>query len=336
VSVSDEVAQRRIAELASAGVEHGEAELGEWTLDDTAARAKLAEYRLADVDVWPCTIVEAASLLGATTIMFEPSDETLVITFDGQGLVLDGFFARSLGSRRDASARAARKLAIALDTMLERKGVTRVDIESGHERLTLDQHAWQVRPSTRSEAGTRVVAHRVGTWNELGLLRTHARHARAHLTVKRDFPTGVDIEVIAPTTPKVDSDGTRERWPIMDGERVIGWLHHGVPWSATRNSLVIVSDGVVAETLQYAGVGELVLLDVSLDKDLGERRVLRNAEFERLLTLVQVARVAHPFVAGPPSYTYTPTPAWTSSEAEAIGPVLLAGVLLIVLILILS
>lgn len=313
--MSDDIAQRHIAELASEGVAEGEGEVGEWTLDEAAARTKLAEYRLGDVDVWPCAIVEAAMLLGASTILFEPSDETLVVTFDGQPLALDGFFARSLGSRRGSDVRAARKLAIALETMLERKDVSMVEIESGQARLVLDRQAWQVRPHARSETTTRLVAHRTGTWNELSRLRTEARYARAQVTVKRDFPTGEDREVISPSTPKVDGETARERWPITDGEPPIGWLHHGEAWSKTPSSLIIVSDGVIAETMQLGGVGELVLLDVSLDKDLGENRVLRNAELERLMVRVEEARVAHPFVAGP-----RPSTSWSTARSGEVTP----------------
>lgn len=67
----DEVARRHIAVLEHEGV--SEAEVGTWTLDEEAARRKLAEYRLVDAARWLCMIVEVATLLGASTIELEPS-----------------------------------------------------------------------------------------------------------------------------------------------------------------------------------------------------------------------------------------------------------------------
>jgi hypothetical protein len=302
--MSETPSERLISALEREGVVAGEA--GAWTLDEAAARRKLAAHRLADASVWPCTIVEAASLLGALSIRFERRIDGLVIEFNGLAPPLDGLFAAVFAkTTSDPRTRAARKLAIAFETMLERAEVMSITVEAGGGRLTLT-------PDERSFAGreplghTKILVRRRLSWPELDQLATRCRYARASILVSSVSKSEAEPLALGLEQALVDAGATAKRWPIMPvmpvmpgtsepsgATKPIGWLGHR-PDAELDSQLVIVNDGVVAETLPLAGKGVVAVVECSLAKDLAESKLLRDDAFARLLAQVEAARAAHP------------------------------------------
>lgn len=320
----DEVARRHIAALEHEGV--SEAEVGAWTLDEEAARRKLAEYRLVDAARWLCMIVEVATLLGASTIELEPSFDELRIEFDGEALALDAFFARVWGGRSGSRReRAARKLAIAIEALLEDEDA-QVVIESAGGRLSLRkrERAFEATPATSPRTCLVVRRRAVSGWPELERVRVLARYARASIAIITPASSSPVLETITQGLEQalVEREASYQRWPIHEGEATIGWLGHGVPSSQAASTLIIVSDGVIAEQLPLGGKGEVVIVEASLDKDLAENHVLRNAAFDRLLALAHAARAAHPFhpvMAGSPRPIAAGQATWGQGMAPWLG-----------------
>lgn len=292
MSVSDDdVAKRHIAALERNGVVASEP--GTWTLDETAARRKLAAHRLADADVWPCTIVEAATLLGALSIRFERRVDGLTIEFNGLVPPLDGLFAAVFaGTTSDPRTRAARKLAIAFETMLERAEVSSIAIEAGSGRLTLtpDERSF----ASREPLGhTKIVVRRGLSWPELDGLALRCRYARASILMSSMAKSEAVPLALGLEQALVDTVATASRWPILAEGKAIGWLGHR-PDAALDSQLVIVNDGILAGELPLAGKGMVAVVECSLAKDLAEHKLVRNEAFEQLLAQVQAACAAHP------------------------------------------
>lgn len=334
----DEVAKRHIAALERTGVVASEQ--GTWTLDEAAARRKLAAHRLADAGVWPCTIVEAASLLGALSIRFERRIEGLAIEFNGLAPPLDGLFAAVFaGTTSDPRTRAARKLAIAFETMLERAEVTSITIEAGAGRLTLtpDERSF----TSREPLGhTKVVVRRRLSWPELDQLAARCRYARASILVSSVSKPEAEPLALGLEQALVDTGATASRWPIMLGPadasgvtKAIGWLGHR-PDAELDSQLILVNDGVVAETLPLAGKGMVAVVECSLAKDLAEHKLVRNEAFEQLLAQVRAACAAHPHVPVPKRVVPPPPPAPERSDTlrtlVALSVMVLLGVFAVV------
>lgn len=288
--------ERLIAELERGG---SESEAGAWTLDEAAARTKLAAYRLADPRVWLCTIVEAAVLLGALSIRVERSVDALRIEFNGLAPPLDGLFGAVLAGAvaNDPRTRAARKLAIAFETMLERAEVSSIVIEAGSGRLALtkDQRTFTTRePLGRSS----IVVRRAQSWPELDLLAERARYARVSISSASMIDSEAKPLSRGPEQALDDAGATHVRWPIVHEGKPIGWLGHR-PDADVDSRLAIVSDGILAELIPLQGKGEIAIVESSLAKDLGENKLLRDAALQQLLELVEAARAAHPHVPAP-------------------------------------
>jgi hypothetical protein len=309
--MSETPTERLIAALEQGG---RESEAGTWSLDEAAARRKLAEYRLADPRVWLCTIVEAAVVLGAPSIRVDRKLDGLHIAFGGLTPPLEQLFASVVGGdTSDPRSRAARKLAIAFETMLERAEVASVEVAAGGVRLTLtkDERRHESCPPTDR---TKIVVRRGLNWPEIDLLAERGRYARASIlttsvTAPEAKPLSLGLEQAL-----VDMEATHARWPIVHEGRTVGWLGHRAS-ADVGSKLVIVSAGITAELVHLRGKGEVAIVEWPLAKDLGENRVVRNEAFERVLTLVEAARTAHPRTPPP-----QPPPAREQTELRPREP----------------
>lgn len=307
------VASRLIASLEA------EAEIvdrGAFTIDQTKAREKLRDYQLADAHAWTLLVVELAALLGAKAIYFDYTTPMATkIHFRAPPLAsellaepLAGVFV-SLDDELAASERAARrawqKLAIAINALLGRAG--RIEIESldaqgrGHRaswtgdeqgRFSLDAVERDVELAgnhLRVEFGEREHAEA-----ERELLRRACR--RAHVLVmagseklsfgwKSHFESrGNDDDDEAPSVATT---------PIRDDDfRMIG-LAAQLP-TRTPARLRIQTNGVLAEELELEGWrrGFSAIADLDLARDLSQSQVLRDAAFERMLSLVRATHDA--------------------------------------------
>lgn len=270
----DETADRLIGQLER------EAELvdhGAFTIDDAAAQAKLARYRMAEPEAWACLIVEAASLLGARRISFESSLDSMRASFDGRPLAPDELFSRAAG----AGIRPERKLAIAFHTLFDALGVGTILVESGGVRVRLQPGGAVERSASGGERTTITVLGLSGTAREQALLVERCRYSP--LRVRLDH-----VDISHGLLAALQDRDVHTYAPLHDdaGE-VYGYVGAG-PRSPT---LVLLTHGVLAETPPCGGYA---VVDVSLAKDIGEREVLHDAAFAKLLARIEAGVQALP------------------------------------------
>jgi hypothetical protein len=274
------VAGRLIAELEAGG---SEARAGAFTFDEGAARRKLAEYRLADPMMWACLLAEGARALGASWIRFTDH----VIEFDGTPPNLEQLFAAAFGASDGAHARGRKKLAIALAVALEIDDVEEIRVTTAHGQLSFKGNDAATLDTSQTSPTTRIELRGYELDDELVLVRAHCRFAPFDVRIG-------DVRVSGGLRSALEELECRENsWPIMDGKRTIGL--HG--WHADEHlsdsRLILLCDGVVAEVLEFDGAGDTAIVNLPFRKDLGQSDILRDAEFERMLALVEAHRHRH-------------------------------------------
>jgi hypothetical protein len=275
--VSDEVSNRLIAELEAEAklVDHGE-----FTMDDVAARTKLARYRLADPSGWACLVVEAANLFGATRVEVFASIGQIRFVFDGEPVDGNAIFSSAAavdGADETGSRLGLRKLAIAISTLFDQFAVA-VDIESplGRVRVPL-QGPNQGSPSNERNNVFRVLGV---PQNEAVHLHERCRHSPMRIEVEyQRISYGLRSWLVERRARNITA--------IVDGERTIGY----VGWLPGESpaSIQFMTHGVATELVTTTSWEGMAIVDVPLRKDVGERAVLRDAEFERVMALVEAA-----------------------------------------------
>lgn len=298
--MSDEVSERLIAKLEA------EAKLvdrGEFTMDDVAARTKLAQYRLAEPSDWICLVVEAANLFGATRVGVVGKLAQMWIRFDGEPLDGAAIFSKAAASEdtdEPYSRLGLRNLAIAIWTLFGHYEVSAVEIESPRGRVRLHADGRTERwPGKEQTNLVRVFGLR-DSERERERLRERCRHSPMAIAVERErISFGMRRWLV--------EREARGIMPIIDGERTIGYVG-GKP-DSSRATIQLMTHGVAAEVVSASTWEGLAILDVPLAKDLGERAVLRDAEFDRVMALVEAAASRVALDAPPePIRAITPRP----------------------------
>jgi hypothetical protein len=279
--MSDSVSDRLVAQLEAQAklVDHGE-----FTMDDAAARTKLAQFRLAEPSDWVCLVVEAATAFGATRVQVIGQLTQLWIRFDGEPLDGDEIFSTSSGNE------GLRKLAIAISTLFGHYAVSAVEIESPRGRVRLHAEGRNERSASEERENLiRVLGLPEGE-RERERLRERCRYS----------PIAVDLEyerISFGLHGALVDRRARNITAIVDGEHTIGWV--GWAPGSSPAEILLLTHGVITEIVHATTWEGLAIVDVPLRKDVGERAVLRDAEFERILALVEAAAPQIPREATP-------------------------------------
>jgi hypothetical protein len=318
----DEVAGRLIADLEAGAelVDHGA-----FSIDEAMARTTLAAYRLEDPDVWACLIVEAASLLGSSWVRASVDGE-LCLEFGGEPIDADNLFTNAIASANasDPNRRAAaRKLAIAIDAVFTRYPDALVEIESRKSRVRLRADA--PNECTRGSDTHNVVRVKdVAQTQAEQLLRDRCRYSSLDFAINhRNILRGL---ISRDLRDFVVDDRCTAILAIRDEDRTIGYA--GFRGGEQPSVIELLTHGVAAERLFEPRVGFVAIVDVPLGKDIGERSVIRDAEFERILALVRATfdRIAVTNPAPAPLPSDVP-PDEARSRAILVGTAILGAVL---------
>ena len=270
-------------------------EQGQFTLDGTAARAKLADFRLADGHGWVLLVVEAANLLDATRVQFDISNAVTRAAIIGAELErdeLERIFDTVFADRGDPRIQARRCLAIACDAAASLEDRS-VKLRSKRLGLTFDGNVERepdqeeiVLPGGRIELevrdtgfGARLTT--VGPLHERGLLTTQACFSpipvdlgEARISEGFTLATGIGPRSFG------EAEGP--------GRGLIAWDGLG-----ERSGIHLVANGVMIERLPGTNwkPNVVALVDASAAKrDLSQSRFIRDTDFS---TLVSTAQAAH-------------------------------------------
>lgn len=286
-----------VARLAAAG---RAVDSGAITMDVEQARLRLREHRLADAHAWVLLLVEAASLAGSPTIHFQLGARQSSARFIGPALDADRFaqlFAAAfvdperLEESQRVGMRVLAKLAIATNAALSLdcsaviiEGTTRTGEQ---RRLTIAPDKPIAIETGEAKAGNeiRFMLDSEGRNTEranaeLALLQQRCRWAKLK----------IDIDGVSINETRAAALGPGSRMIIGDPRAKHSGLarlgHAGVP-----GRLLLLTNGVLAETLPLpeAPTDFLALMDIDLRKDLAQSRVIRDENFDQMMSAVRGA-----------------------------------------------
>jgi hypothetical protein len=251
---------------------------GDFTIDATKARSKLARFRMAEPQAWPCLVVEAAALLGAERITIACGLDRMTFVCDGQPLDGEELFVGAARSGRSPE----RKLVVAFDTLFDALGVGTILIDSPRGCVRVHPEGTLERAPANSRRTTITVIGLPGTTREREVLRERCRWSPLAITLDHERVS----EGMLALLQHVES---RTYAPIHDAQgRLVGYVGDG--WRPPM--MWLLSDGVLAEQIPLER-GHAVL-DVPLDKDVGEQKVLRNDAYFEWRARVEAAVEALP------------------------------------------
>ena len=263
----------------------------QFTLDTAAARAKLADYRLADPHAWVLLVVEAATLLGAKGVEFEINNAATRARILGAQLELaklGRLFDAVFADRGAPQVEAQRRLAIAFDTASSLEA-RRVELSHAGQALVLE--AGELAEQASTDAGSEgfgAALTTLGPVREREQLRTKAAFA--------DLPVVLDGERISSGFVVHAGFARRRFGPERGpGRGLITWDSLG-----DRTGIYLIASGVVIEQLSGEDwtASMVALVDASaLERDLSLSRFVRNEAFERLVAHAQAAHDSFDFGA---------------------------------------
>jgi len=287
-----------VAQLAAGGEL---VDAGSFTLDPEKAREKLREYQLEDPAAYVLLLVEAAWIagdlgtragirfnVGATT-----TAEFLGLGFDAHELtnVLGAVFRGNKGLAGEplARARVLQLLGLAVNAglALEPKAVVIHHVDAHGQRVSLSFGPEGPPQIERGHGGPYLQTRfelQGGTFDvrrpasERRFLRERCRYA--------SFPIEVDGQPISTgyrTLLDLHGNQPRRSVEIRSADRGIG-LATMLPRDEPPK-LYLLTRGVFSETLTLRTWhrGFMALVDVDLEKDLSQRKVLRDAAFDQVM-----------------------------------------------------
>jgi hypothetical protein len=294
---SEDVASSLIEALAGEG-EH--VDEGAFTLDPAKARQKLREYQLAEPLGYVLLLVEAAHVgdarhasgpridfqLGSTTRASFPG----VILSDEQ---LCNPFSAVFRGGKEGPSRVLQLLGLAANAALA-AGAERIELHNvgadEHLRCVTIERDGEARIEVRESTGARVPGHTVFRYvggalqigraaKELALLQAHCELA--------SIPITVDGERID-AGQKAAFAGYRRVQTSSISVDELGIVGTAARIGAEPAKALILTRGVLAETLELERCrpGFVAVVDVDLRKDLSQRRVLRDEQFEAVLAAI--------------------------------------------------
>lgn len=234
--------------VAALRAEATEVARGGFTLDEEAARRRLAESRYSDRDAYLSPTVEGLLGLGAPQLEVHRSGADIVLdalgtTVENPEQALRGLFSAAFAETQDKRTRALARLAVAMDMALGHAGIEGIVIElaDAEERwagvLEVDK-PFRFAKLESYRPGMRVLFDRGLKHEALALFDREAPpelHALSVAVHRAPDPIYVESE-LASTTPPCDAavsaagDGFRIRAGYEKGRTAprIVWMHQGV------------------------------------------------------------------------------------------------------------
>jgi hypothetical protein len=306
---SGDVAGSLLAELESGGEL---IDTGAFTIDSQQARRKLREYLLADPHAYVLLLIEAAVLGGANPVNVELTAGQIRVDLGPISLAaveLEQLFAAVFcdpsaaeGPERNRR-RALQKLAYACNAALrlEPRAIDIIadDGQGGghHLRLTPDDDRGQLE-RTGPVTGVRIRISENGLTDistaeprERELIRRHCAFSSVPIQLDGErVSNGLQFALHVELSPDELSFSPRARQITaieLDGHR-IGYA--GMRYSGKQPAQVtILTNGVLAERFvlgdaeRPAAPDFGAIVDVDLHKDLGQNKILRGPEFDRVM-----------------------------------------------------
>jgi hypothetical protein len=325
---------------------------GAFTIDSVRALEKLRSYQLADANAYVLLLVEAAVLggqdpvrvelragdvgigLGPIVFAAEELEQLFVAVFSKLDAIADASERR----RR----RALQKLAIACNAALGLSPKL-ITVESGGHRLRLspDQPTGTVEPIAPAVVGTRVIVDHglldaTGKPPEAALLRSHCAWSPTPIMIgEQTISGGLSSALQPPLSHEFIPAPRKVGKVLLDGES-IGLA--GLRYEGDAAEVTFLCNGVLAERIQIGDAERpaarefVAIVDVDLPKDLGQAKLLRGPEFERVMDAIWVV---HDRIA-PPGYADAPQrpalPKVRGGRSHAIAFVLWAGGILAIIV----
>jgi hypothetical protein len=306
------VAGSLLAELESGGEL---IDTGAFTIDSLQARRKLREFLLADPHAYVLLLIEAAVLGGANPVNIETASGQIRIGLGPirlAGEELEQLFAAVFGDPSAARGperhrrRALQKLAYACNAAL-RLEPRAIDIiaDDGrggghHLRLTPADDRGQlerVGPVTSVQvciAENGLTDLSIQEPRECELIRRHCAFSSVPIQLDgKRISKGMEFALHVELSPDDLSFSPRARQITaieLDGHRIGS---AGMRYSGKQPAQVtILTNGVLAErfvlgdTERPAAPDFGAIVDVDLDKDLGQNKLLRGPEFDRVMAAI--------------------------------------------------
>lgn len=290
-SAAPGVASELIAALASEG---DFVDDREFSIDPHKAREKLRDFQLEDPHAYVLLLVEAANIVGDSSIDFSCGPTTQA-TFEGLSLSaseLENVFNAVFGSmqglegRALSAARLARLLGIAANAALALEPRS-LEIENTNANGQVNRLTIIPNGPIRCEpigggppARTRFVfnGHREDHRDdrEVELLRARCRFTEMVVSLYgQQISAGSRAALLGLRTRRIKLD-----------DQTIG--RAGLSQEAGAR-LMLLTRGVLSETLQlpHADEGFLAVVDVDLRKDLSQSAVIRDEAFDRVIASVE-------------------------------------------------
>lgn len=269
---------------------------GRFTLDRAQARAKMQKFQLVDARRYVLELVQAATLRGATAIVFDIDADDMRMRFDGHsftGEELGELWGSIFADGDERPLRGLRQLALGLNAALG-LGPRRITLRSGGHQLVLRPGAEEVMTAIEPPAtGTAIhVEQRV----RLGLLVAFIKNIGGRL--------GEEVhlrERCAHTAVAVSLDGVT----IAGGLRVAGALaQHEFAGPGVRGAIALVAgeppatlrlikDGVWIDTLplEHCGPGIVAVVEGErLRRDVSLAKVVADEALAELVGQVRAQR----------------------------------------------
>ena len=289
-----ERAEELIASLAAVG---DYVEAGQFSLDAEQARTKLRERRLADPHVWALLVVEAAWLLGASTLHFEFEGRATKATLDGVRFssselarLLDAPFMdrRALDPRAQRRWRGLERLAVAIEACFA-LDARAIELDSGGPgRETC--RVW-MGPEGGVEVEDQALEPLLGNRlrlrveHKLGGSRLYARTTRSLLRERVGDGVAVHVDGQRIGVALEDAlDNLRTAVNIRDAKgHTFGLAGFNSPLHPANVHLYVRGVWVENRELHHLQRGFCAAVDVDLAKDLSEARVREDEALDALL-----------------------------------------------------
>ena len=312
MSEHESVAGALLAELEAGGEL---VDAGGFSIDAVQARAKLREFQLADPYEYVLLLIEAAVLAGAEPVRIRTGGGELTVSLGPLRVhreELEQLFAAAFVDLSGADPaernrrRALQKLAFACNAALrlepEAIEIAAVDGDSALcLRLTPERERGELEVTSAAgddrSPGTVVKIHHRGLaqgLREIGLIRERCRFSNYKIeldgqliSVGHRFALHVELD---PERPALSPNARNVRRIELD-DRPIGCAGFRYTDSAPAE-LRILTNGVLAEQFELGdeqrpaakNFGAIVELDLA--KDLGQSKLLRGPEYERVIEAV--------------------------------------------------
>jgi hypothetical protein len=312
---------------------------GAFTLDAAKARAKLREHQLADPHAWVLLAISAGVLAtaGLGPVHVRCGSAETEVSFGGVNLSpaqLEHCFAAVFGRQRGLEGRALREarvlhlLGLVANAALSFRK-TQIIIESTQwsgerHRLSIDADGQSLdeQPAGPRQAQLRVIVRARGdrkSTRERELILDRCRHTSASI-----FLANVRVS----EGPSAALVGTRLA-EVRVGRESVG-IAGFQPDGVESAQALIVNRGVLVETLTVGGClpGFVAIVEVDLPMDLSQRQVVRNADWDALMTAIRSAHAQLPKPISQLRGLASESGSGVSRVARRVGP-WLAGVTLL-------